>query len=715
MRKFLIALIVIFLIAIAGAAGLWHWLNYSFIPDRLVPEVNRQLADFNRTSEIKVEIKNIFYHQYKGFQLTGIKIAVADRGVLLSAREADIDLDYLAFFKRQVVVSRLTILGAELDVSRDRRGKWNFSPLVELGPFKGELGGASFFRLERIELKEGVISFSDDLQKRNSLKRRYSHINLEVSNPGEEYYVVNLSGGSPDPKKERLELSLTYDHARQSLAARGRFATRYLKEYWGYYFDDIFKPWHLSAEEVEAEIEAAYLKNVWALNNRYLVKGAKLTHGDTVILGDVEAGHRQKGVSLEAMIDIGRGGVKFGEKILFEKADAALALSNNEIVIKRVHGWARGRPLFLSGHYRFGHPGALYLTGKYADTFHTLGAKIYSDNRGLAELSSRAGASRLDLRADIHDLKNLAIGLTVNGELAFPASGEVIDLSIELGSFEAEGRVNFRGRLAGELDKIDSLDGNLLVRARYQSYPDNKKRDFSVYMKAEDGSFAGKLPTLDFFGGTLEGVVKFDSKRWGTEVHYQGFELTRFAQFEPLMAGTKGRFDGNLTLVAEWSDWRTVRGGGYFDVTDCSLKNAPIFADAAQGIASITKGVEFPDFKKLVGNFEVSNEAVSFSQVFAHALSMDLSLSGLVTFAGEADVTAGIKLNAGFYTRLRQVLIPFTIGFDLARGAIRVKVTGQWPNFDQQTRIEQINWLEQFYGTTTTADPDKYSLGEEEL
>jgi len=214
------------------------------------------------------------------------------------------------------------------------------------------------------------------------------------------------------------------------------------------------------------------------------------------------------------------------------------------------------------------------------------------------------------------------------------------------------------------------------------------------------------------YGGTLSGAVVLDEKRWGIELQVEEVDLAKFAGVNARLAGLKGLLTARAAAVGDWRENKTVKGGGFFKLADADLKKASIFSVAQQGLESVVKGFQMPEFKEVKSNFEAANEVISFGNAAASAPGLELKGSGTIDFSGKTNFTMGVKfiqqhdLKTALY-----IFFPLqTLGFDLLTNTIKVEIKGVIPDLKQTTSVQALSWLTDAFDRQSSFNADQYTL-----
>lgn len=695
---------------------LWVSVNYVFIPKIVLPKLQEYLAA-NMSGPVKLTVKDISFNPLRGFLLHKIELSgpvALKENYILRVETVDVDLELLPLLWKQIAVKRFVMYGTDLNIGRDSEGKWNFQPLLDMDIVKEMMMGDYAFVVKEFRIKKGQIDYSDYLKKDNMLERRFTNINLSLTNPKWQTYNLVITGSARDRKEEDVMLEVTYEWKRESVEGTAVLNTRLLSEYWDYYLDDIFKPWHLKAEEVSARILFSYLNEKFTMKGQYVVNGAALTYGDLIITGDASIGQDLRYVksvpaenAVTTEVSLSELSLLTGQNIFLDKGSCKAVITEKEVTIGNLSGEIKQLPVSLSGRFLFLEPRELHLSGKTGEVDNTFYAKLVKDNQCAVDWEGRLKDSYLKLHADMPDLKDLVFSLTAQGEIRLPDIGGLI------GGIESfKGKMKVSGDIKGEADKPGSLNGKAVIKVEGFAFLESAATSFEFDMVAKDGLFRGTIPRINFCGGNFQGEMKATADKLGVELDIDKFDMSKFVGSKRLK-GTGGIVDSNVAFITNWTDPSNAVGGGYIKATDCDLRKVPLFLATEEGIGSITKNASFqlPVFKKVEGNYEIKDKGVYFGNVSCKASGLSLTVSGRFLFSGMVDFTAGAQfLGSHLFKTARQILLPETIGLDLITDGIVVRIEGQWPDLKQSTTVQPLRSLSSLIPSVGHGSPDRYTL-----
>ena len=722
-KKIFIVIISI-LLAILGIVGLlWYGFNYYVIPKYVVSEIRNQIAIFNRDNGVDLKIQGIYYHPLRGFQLTGVELKP-----LLTAKEIDIDIDYFALLSKKVRLPQINIIEADLKVARSTKGTWNFSPVIK-GLFnKGKSGqSSSSVVIDQISLSRGQVYFDDQLFKHNRLTKHFENVAIKINNPDREDYYVEASG-SDVKKQDAIQFKFNYSAKTGLLKGRAQLKIANLVDYHEYYLDEIILPWSFTKARVAAQAEFSYCKGDFFVDGVYEVKNGKINYGDIKLAGNGSINHKQKYVKgnpkqsfLKAQVKLEGVSWQLEKDFLLEKVKCEAVLNAGAVQINKLQGISQGKPVNLTGRFVFQPVRRLDLAGKIGSEDNILHLKLLSDNAAQVTWFNSAEASYLRVSANIYDIKNLRFSgdvlgnidlASLPGRIFIEADRQRLTVSFEATKSDISGNVGFAGKLQGELDKLETLSGNLGLKFKDISVLGLEPLSFFLGMKVKQGEFASAIPPMDLYKGKLSGALVLDAKGWGIELNIDDMDLAKFNKVDSQLAGLKGLLSGKMAAVGNWGKSASIWGGGVFNLTDADLQSVPIFSTAQQGVGSVVKGFEMPDFKAVKGNFEIANEAVAFSHTLAKAPDMELRGSGTIDFSSRANFIMGVKFlqQRELKTAMFIVFPVQMLGFDLLTKAVKVEIKGVIPDLKQTTTIQPLGWLTDTYENQSNFDPDRYTL-----
>ncbi|MCX5716247.1 MAG: AsmA family protein [Candidatus Omnitrophica bacterium] len=715
-NKILIILYIITGLVISQAL-LTFTLNHIVIPKIVMPELNKFIAA-NLNGPVKLTIKHISFDPISGFLMRDVELAgpvALKESYILRAKAVDVDMDFLPLLWKKLKIKRFDMVGVDLNVGRDAEGKWNFQPLLAL-PFLETIGGFDI-DINEFTIQKGWIDYSDYLKKDSTIERRVTVANATLKKIKGPLYRLIISTRAQDKSGGRIELKMDYDKAANSATGSAVLDTRYLGAYWHYYLDDIFKPWHMSAVNVKTETDFIYKEGELLVSGRCDIDDSVLTYGDLGVKCDAFVKHQVKYVKDDpaksfAKVDVVLKDLSSlsGEYTFLENGEAVMVITEKEITIQRLTGAVYKKPVDLSGSFIFGEPKELHLTGKISGSVETaLHLRLTSDIEGELDWQAKTGDSVVSAHAVISNLKNMAFDLTSGGDIRLKdLSGKPGDTARKL-----SGNVVFSGRLKGEMDNFNSLDGNASVTIKDFSALDLKPVSLVFNLNIDDGLLAGDIPETHFCKGSLSGSAKVSLKKWGIELYAEKVDLAELTETNAEVTGTKGILSGNAACIGEWGSANTVRGAAYFYVSDCVMSHTPVLSKVAEGIESVTQTFKMPSFKDIEGNISVEDETISVEKIIGRAPPLTLTMAGKVLFSGSTDLTAGVQFQKqGFLRLARQILIPPTIGIDLIANCIQVKITGPWSSLKQETQLQPVAALDTFLPFGGKINPNKYKLAD---
>lgn len=712
--------IFIILPSIASAAIIVYFLlcgvmNYFVIPKIVIPKVDEYLA-VNFNGPVKLSIKDISFHPVKGFQLEDLKLsseAVSGPRSILNAKLINLNFAFIPLLFKKVVVRRFDMFDVDLNIVRDATGAWNFQPLLDLDIFKT---GQDFdFIIQEFAVKKGWLDYEDCFKEGNTLKRRFTDVELSLTSPRPRLCKITLSAGDKDRAKESVGLVLEYDVGKKSANGTIKLNTRYLGDYWHYYLDEILRPWYLTADSIASTAQFSYSKGVFSLSGQHKIDNTVLTYGDFHIRSDISVTQdlryertAPEKVFIRVKMSLDDVSSLSGAHTFLKKGDCSLIITERSVIIKEITGQIRQQPLQLSGKFTFGVPKELYLSGTIAGIKNRIYLKLISDNEGDVDWQAGMKDSYVRARAHSGDLKNLAFDLTAEGDLRLE------DLSALGGSpgKKAGGRISFSGRMKGEADKLRSFHGGANIKAKDVSLMNLRPTSFDCVADIKDGTCVATIPKTEFYKGTLYGILQSNLKKWGIELFIDKLDMEELFKTDPELKGVKGIFTGNAACVGRWGEAGSARGGLYFALTDCVLKDVLLVKEVEEGVRNVTTTFSMPDFKEMGGNIEIRGGDLSTENMFCKSIALTLGVSGKFSFRGATDFTVGVKFQkAGLLKTARQILLPVTIGIDLLANCIQVRIYGNWPKeFKHSAQIQPVSGLVTFFSTLGAADPNKYRL-----
>ena len=713
-KKALLIVSAVVLILVFLDACLCAGMNYYLIPHFISPRLE-QLSQPSPERPFNLFVGKVSFSPLRSFVLQDVVLSGSSSppgSCILRARQVYINLAFSPLLFKQIDIKSITFIRPELYIRRDESGNWNIGFLSD--PSRKEDAKKSGFRIRRIRVKNARLNYEDRLRKENSLSRTFVNLNLTVKNRAASIYRLNLSVRAQDKQRECLDLKLDCDISKKRVEGSANFSTAYLSEYRDYYLDDVLKPWDLKADNVAGRLRFAYREDALSLSGECEISGGRLAYGDLNITADATVKQSLKYAKTDKLpkdfkseIFLHDGSFGGADNILVSGLKCRTLITQDEFKITDLSGMLNKMPLSLSGSFSRYPQERLRLNGKLGAIDTGLELKLLADNQGALEWQSRSGSSYLVLRSDITDVKDLLFDLTIEGNIK-PA-----DL-LELQQNTPAGDIAISGSMTGELDKSSSYEGNINMQFEDFSWMGLAPQTFSIDAPIKDGILQGAIPGLDYYGGTITGMIQMDSKRCGIELQLKKAYLEGFLKALPQSRDMKGVLSGNLACIAEWGALDSFKGGGYFRLTSGDLRGFPVFSVAESGIKSIISGFIMPMFYKVEGNFSLDEEGITVDNALCSGPTIDLIVSGRYCFSGETDFTLGVTLaGAGILKTAKHVMFivfPFTVGIDFFTNSIQVNVKGDWPELKQRTKIRPMAWFNNLLSFRDQPGPSRYTL-----
>jgi hypothetical protein len=710
------------------AAVVWFGFNNYLLPRVIVPEVFKQLAKANQNLPIDIYIRGLDYNPYQGFVFRDITLYVKQkkgRELLFKAASIDTDLDWLALCWKKVKITRFKVGGAALNIKRNKAGAWNFDSLLRIDrPATGTQEWA--VELRKVEFQAAALNYADLASKQNELVRKFPKVDLAIDWEGKGRIAVDLKGEAVDPRQESFSARFQADAAKKSLVGSAAVKTAYLNDYWQYYLDDLCRPWRVKGRSVQAAVNFQVAGNAAALSGEVSLTGGALRNGDYRGQGNLTLGYQLKFNKGKVVVPATRLDLSADELAIFSgpnnlvKRGVLLArLQGPDLTIERFSGESFRGNFNLRGVIE-DKKDELRLEGTLANCYAGVKLKMYEGGQAAADLLVTAESSRAQAELTFTDLRHLRFVSAVTGEVSLADFANLVDLKFELAlpglsqevtQQDLRGKVILAGYLKGRLGEGKSLDGWLDLAFRDFTIKRAEARSFYLELKAKNGLFQAVIPQMPLYKGLFGGGLVFDPDHWGVELHFEDIDLAALGSTDQRFQGMVGKLEANGAFLAPWSDPTAIAGGGYFQLTDADLRPAPIFKIVEEGIASVNQGFTLPNFKSVEGNFAVGKKKFAVDGAYARAENLDLRVDGTYSFAGETDFTLGVKFSrGGTLKRVRQVLLPVTIGFDVLANSLQIDISGRWPDLQQKTAIKTLQWMDALFDPDLKYDRDKYTL-----
>ncbi|MBU0573991.1 MAG: AsmA family protein [Candidatus Margulisiibacteriota bacterium] len=736
MKRFLIFLLFLLLLVGLLGAGSFLFVNYYLVPNVAVPRVVSYLNSL-MGNDLKLSVGEVTSEPFRMLVLRDIQLegkAYEGKTLIIKADELNMVVDLWALLDRRVKVNKIQVENAELNIIRDKKGKWNIEPLAMLANGTGE----SYVLVNHIAIENSSVNFLDRFNKRNKLDRRFVDVDLRLWDSEDSKIDIKISGATDKKQKEHLKLDLDYMQDDHSIKGRASIDTSYFRQYWDYYLDDLLSPWRLDTSSVSADLDFSYDKNILKIDGDYLLEDAFLRYGDWGFKGKARVKHKQTvnlartwQNKLNVELETESLALLIANIPVIAGAKGSALITEKEIVFKKII--AQSDPeqkIDMTGRYVYS-PAELFLKGSLGQMENDFHLLMPTPNSAKLDwkVDLKDKFTKFKIWGVVDDIKDLDVDAKFSGSLDFDEM-EKVDLTVELASREVSvkknrikvdlgeddlrGRVEFAGGIRGELDKPSTLNGTINMKLSNFAFLAMKPTSFDLNFAGKSGVFWAEIPPLEFYNGSLNGLFMYQlsTKRWGAKLYLRDFDLESFAVDYPELKGCKGRFTLNLACVGDGFYGETMKGGGYFKSTNCDLRSLPLFKELEEGVKDqFSPSFSVPVFEQIEGNFNIKDEKVTIENASCKAYNMLLGLSGDYSFDRTINITAWMKLTGGDWLKtLRQIVLPMTIPFDILANSIQVNLSGKIPDVKQTVVVKPMSWINELFSETPPADPDKYSL-----
>jgi hypothetical protein len=721
MRKIIYVILTILLLLIMG----WWGINLLLIPRFILPWARSAIIEMEKGQPYRFAIGNIEYQPHKGFLIKDFTLFLPRDKKIFSVREVDLDINYLHLLWKRIEITNFKVFGADLAVERSRKGRWNFEDLLESKLF--DFPDTGFTPVIReINFYNSEIDYADAFLKPKIFKRSFRNVNLSIRNPEGNKYLIWLSGGD---NRENLSLNIDYEFGRGKFSGNARIKTMDFDQYRDYYLKSYFSPWELGIKNAAADFSFAYNRGDLRIQGK--VKGQKVQVSRDNFLAAGEA-------AVDFKLEMVKGKLKPGalfidleandlslrsdKNQIFDRSAAVVFIDSRKMVVKKFTGRQIRNDFDLVGEFAFSPLRDLSLSGEAFGANHLLRIKEFPGERAELNWKMKTELSSLEIFGRLVDFKKLNFSANLDGNLdlgEWPEGfglhlGKPALVSVEVSAKKLQGKVELDGKLEGMAGYPESWAGGVKIKLQDFSAFGIEPQNFLLNLSSQKGVFQTEIPTTSLFNGgtgTISGVLRLSVKKWGAELDAKEIDLASLEKANPKLKGLKGKFSGKAVLAGEWGNKDAIIGGGYIDLKNSDLKNAPIVKDLEAEIGELQKGFTMPNFTKIEGNFDVKKSQVLFENVYCKAADLDIRVSGRCGFDGAVEATAGVRMFGGNKVKtLRQIVLPVTIGIDWMANSIQIKISGVLPNLSQSTSVMPMNWLKEFFKINYRADPDRYSL-----
>jgi hypothetical protein len=384
-----------------------------------------------------------------------------------------------------------------------------------------------------------------------------------------------------------------------------------------------------------------------------------------------------------------------------------MSISKQDVVIEKLEGFLKGKPLVLSGKFTAADPRQLDFKGTLANLVTDFNLTFLPDNQGVLDWRLKQGGSSIAISAQIQDIKNQIFTSQINARVNL----EDLGAAMKMPKKDLRGLVDLSGKLEGELDKRETLLASITMNVTDFSIFELNPASFQTNITTAEGLFSADIPSTPYCGGELSGRIQFDYDRWGADCRLKDVDVQEFISSKQSMEGTQGTLTGNIAWVGPWGKGKGVDCGGFARLSDIALRSAPIASAAEQGIATIVKNFVMPVFKKAEGNFRIKEGKITFENTYFHASTLDVGVTGTYSFKGEAnlDLTVSI-LGGGIFKVARQIIFPISISVDFLTSCIQMHIGGHKPDFKTKVSIKPIAFFKSLLTIFQSADPSRYTL-----
>lgn len=704
--------------------------NYFIIPKVVVPSV-KSFIESNADQDIRLSVQEIGFSPYKGFLLKDIKITAKARDVVkevVSSKYVDIDIDWLGLLKKKIQINNLKFENAVIEINRDVSGIWNIEAFLNLQ----NIGKDSKFKFvfKKISFIKSKINYSDLFVPQDSIKRNFNDIDVVIILLSK---FVNKVIVRSRPSLENSELvSVNFDYNKNTQFIKGTLDidTVYLSEYWNYYLDTFLKPWILDAKKTKIGVNFSYSQDRLLLNGNCKISSGRIAYGDVNITGDALIKQDLLFVFNKAQENLSKTDLILENAYLYAGRNCLMNniyligfLSQKIISVGKLSGFILDMPADLRGEFSLEEPFGFKLSGKVGSFDSDMSLNPAKDNQSIFNFDMTSGKSFLKLQGGFSDFKNLIFNLGVSGDLDLALllpqpkkksrnikfnKADNFDHSLKLQSGYKD-NIKLTANLNGEIDEFDTLSGNLLITSDGLNLLGVDTGPLTINGNVGKGIIILGSKDIPFYKGSLNLNFKANENYYGLQLNFNSVDVEDLFAERGQLSGLKGKLNGNISFCRNLRKLKDFKGGGYLRVLNCDLRDASLFKTAEEGIGTIKKDFKMPNFKKIEGNFSFDNNLIKLENFSFKSDTVNLTVKGNLFFSGELDLDLGVKLyGQDFLRTVRQIFIPYTIGFDVLTDSVYVKVQGKWPDFKQKTKVQPMRWLDSFLNPDSVIKSDRY-------
>ncbi len=226
MRKFIL---VFFLALLLIGTGVFVYLNAVVLPGKVRVLVLRALSE---TTGKDVSIGSLRISLFKGLLIRDILIEDED-AQFLKLREVRCSVLLLPFFKKQLVVPRLRLKGAEFFIERRLDGSWNLDKLRL--PRAAEAPGGVRLFISRVTLTDSTVRFRDAAVADPAFVKTVENLNASAAFSLSSTVAFSFKAELPGPLRSKLSGTGTYQILRQTAQAKLSASTVSPRDFQPYY------------------------------------------------------------------------------------------------------------------------------------------------------------------------------------------------------------------------------------------------------------------------------------------------------------------------------------------------------------------------------------------------------------------------------------------------------------------------------------------------
>ncbi|MFH1283370.1 MAG: hypothetical protein ABII27_06875 [bacterium] len=707
-KRFYSFILAVIAILIFSVVFLYLTANQFLIPKIILPQL-RQYLNHTFGKNLIVEFKDVKYNFVEGFVINNFSIKSKlphEISKIIYVPNIQIDLEWIRLFMRSIVVSRCVLENPEVSIIRSKSVDWNIRPILNINLFEEKKTGKFSFRIRKLELKDGTVEFTDTAKENNSLKLNINRINARLINKLPNLYhvytsVQDIAGGSTS-----LEIFVEYDKRARAASGKVTAATDAFGGFWGYYIDDIVKPWDADADVVKLDIGFIYKNNSLKLTseaaltngcfkrNNFQLKGAVNLINQMLFVNNI---YQKEYARTEAeLID---GSIIFQERSIVDNAVLKALINQKIFKVEELNGTIKYYPISLTGSATLSMPYQINLSGTISNFNADIKSTINNNKDGIFKLICKKSDSYINLGMQFKNLEELEMTSNLLCKLNMEDLKDIFKNAVFLK--KVDGDISILGLIDGSLKFPSSLGGEINIEISEFSYDKSAPQSINIQLNGAEGVFRGTIPETSFFSGSLRGLLQADFNKWGIELHLNKVDLEAISKGYNGLNGLSGMLNSDIAAVAPWADCKKITGKGYVFVNKSYVGKYKLFNEIEDLVNEIIPDKGLSEFDTIELNFSVGDKKLTIENSLFSSKLINMSIMGDITFEKKVNLIAGIQIFtgavAGALRKFLGALIPFADTFDFRLNVMQIEITGTMPKLKKRAQKKPLKWLTEFF------------------